>query len=264
MTTQIDTTLSSDIHVITAEINTYKRIAGEAIFEIGRRLKAVRDAQTDSGKAEEKALALQREEAGGWIRWLLDHVDFTRGHADRFIKVFERLRPSVLSTRHTLDALYHISTLSPEERERPHTIPSSGAVKTVDEMTVRELREVKAALKAAESRAEKAEADYETIRDTLESVTEKPPQVEYVYVQTEDNDPLKVTSNVRINGNVQQLSEAVGDLIESYGYFAYYDRQVAELNEKSTEELKTVVDALEKFTRSVSRALSGSNIIIDH
>ncbi|GAC44069.1 DUF3102 domain-containing protein [Paenibacillus popilliae] len=49
--------LSTDIHVITAEINAYKRIAGEAIFEIGRRLKHVR----------EKKLA---ERHGGWTSWL--------------------------------------------------------------------------------------------------------------------------------------------------------------------------------------------------
>lgn len=35
-------TLSNDIHVITAEINAYQRIAGEAIFEIGRRLHEVK------------------------------------------------------------------------------------------------------------------------------------------------------------------------------------------------------------------------------
>jgi len=35
--------LSTDINVITAEINAYQQVAGEAIFEIGRRLKGVRD-----------------------------------------------------------------------------------------------------------------------------------------------------------------------------------------------------------------------------
>ncbi|MGF9872882.1 DUF3102 domain-containing protein [Bacillus tropicus] len=35
--------LSKDINVITAEINAYQRVAGEAIFEIGRRLKYVKE-----------------------------------------------------------------------------------------------------------------------------------------------------------------------------------------------------------------------------
>lgn len=169
--------MSADLPTITAEINAYKRVAGEAIFEIGRRLKSVRDAKADSGDPDERKLARQREEAGGWIRWLEDHVDFKRSYAHKFIAVFEEVGEGVSTSKHRgLEALYEIATLPPEERGREHTL-KSGAVKVPDEMTVRELREVKAALKAEREAREKAEADYETVRDTLEAMRDEPAQV---------------------------------------------------------------------------------------
>lgn len=56
-----------------------------------------------------------------------------------------------------LRALYEIATMPEEARTEAHTIPSTGATKTVDEMTVRELREVKAELKKAQEMAQQAE-----------------------------------------------------------------------------------------------------------
>ncbi|WP_253806539.1 DUF3102 domain-containing protein [Paenibacillus polymyxa] len=133
-------------------------MAGEAIFEIGRRLKSVRDAKSDSAEPEVRKLAQQREEAGGWIRWLEESVDFKRMQAHRFITVCERLGSDVSTSIHAgLEMLYEIATLPPDERTREHTL-KSGAVKTADEMTVRELREVKDALKKEREARELAEA----------------------------------------------------------------------------------------------------------
>ncbi|WP_025696320.1 hypothetical protein [Paenibacillus durus] len=66
-----------------------------------------------------------------------------------FITVFDDAGSTDVCTfKHRgLRALYEIATLPPEDRTRGHTL-KSGETKTPDEMTVRELREVKAALKA--------------------------------------------------------------------------------------------------------------------
>jgi hypothetical protein len=142
METSIDTALSADLNVITAEINTYKRIAGEAIFEIGRRLKHVRynpaAYNLPSGTDKDGRTIVAR---GAWGSWL-ETVGMDDSQSRRYITVVERLGKRETSHDKGLDALYLIATLPPDERERPQTIPSTGEMKRPDEMTVRELRRV--------------------------------------------------------------------------------------------------------------------------
>ncbi|WHX51609.1 DUF3102 domain-containing protein [Paenibacillus woosongensis] len=92
---------------------------------------------------------------GQWERWLREEVDIHPRVAQMHMKVAET--PGLktrTSSQMGLDALYLIATLPPEERTREHTL-KSGVTKTVDEMTVRELREVKAALKKERERGNK-------------------------------------------------------------------------------------------------------------
>ena len=153
--------LSADIHVITAEINAYQRVAGEAIFEIGRRLKGVRDSPKDYGFVDYR----------DWERWCNDELDMPRRSANRFIQAYEQL--GTTSSRLPSGKIFEILQLPSEiDRqqfvEKAHTIPSTQETKTVDEMTVRELREVKKALKEAEAKASRAESDAEIARRDAE------------------------------------------------------------------------------------------------
>lgn len=74
--------LSTDINVITAEINAYQRVAGEAIFEIGRRLKHVKENDLDHG------------EFGRW----LDEVGINQRVAQQMMKVVTELSDSKTRT----------------------------------------------------------------------------------------------------------------------------------------------------------------------
>lgn len=122
--------LSTDIGVITAELNAYQRVAGEAIFEIGRRLKHVKESKLS-------------ERHGGWTEWLRE-IGMDRGTAHRFISVYTELGIGNAGTyqRLGLRALAEIASIPEERRTQPHTVPSTGETKTVEEMTVKELREV--------------------------------------------------------------------------------------------------------------------------
>ncbi len=101
-------------------------MAGEAFFEIGRRLKGVRDNPKDYGFADYH----------DWERWCKEEVGMSRGNANKFIQIYEELG-STSSRNLGFEALYQIATLPLEQRTQPQTIPSTGETKTVDEMTVR-------------------------------------------------------------------------------------------------------------------------------
>lgn len=189
--------LSNDLTTIETEIKSYQNIAGQSIFEIGRRLKHVKENDLAHG------------EFGKW----LEKVKLTNQQAHRFMKVSQEYEKSNLTTSLNLglNVLYQIATLPEEERTKEHTT-SKGEVKTPDEMTVRELRELKKQLKQRDeqnaqlqSQVEQAQRSEEIAKKQLEDAESREPEVIEKYMEPEDYNQLK-QSNQQLQDYLQEVS----------------------------------------------------------
>jgi|SRR5699024_2131418 len=136
--------LSNDIHTITAEINAYQRVAGEAIFEIGRRLKHVKENDLVHGEYED---------------WVRDKAKISPSQARMFVKVSEEFGENRCTYNELgLRALYEIATLPESERNQSHTT-AKGEQKKPEDMTVRELRDLKRQINAERRERERLEVE---------------------------------------------------------------------------------------------------------
>lgn len=174
--------LSNDLTTIETEIKSYQNIAGQSIFEIGRRLKHVKENDLAHG------------EFGKW----LSKINMSRSTARRFIKVAdspELNSPSMANLGTSI--LYEIATLPEEERKKEH-LTSSGEKKTPDEMTQRELQDLKKQLKQRDeqnaqlqSQVEQAQRSESIARKKLEDEQNREPEVIEKYIEPEDYQQTK-------------------------------------------------------------------------
>lgn len=194
--------LSDDLTTIETEIKSYQSIAGQSIFEIGRRLKHVKENDLVHG------------EFGKW----LDNVNLNRTQAHKFIKIYEDKGLNVLSTKQSsIDALYYLSTIDIEERTIEHET-SNGETKTPDEMTVKELRELKKQLKQhdeeksqLESQLEQAKRSESIAQKQLEDEQDKEPEVVEHYMEPKDYQELKERS-AELEKNNKELKSKLKSL----------------------------------------------------
>lgn len=235
--------LSTDLNVITAEINSFKQIAGQSIWEIGRRLNYVKEHDLAHGQ---------------FIGWV-NSIGFDRTEAYRFMKVANEL-PNVETLQHLgTTALYLITQIPEEEREKEHTT-SKGETKTVDEMTVRELQELKKQLKEKEKQIQNladvaSDLDEKLSQERLnkkekivEKIIEKIPD-DYEQLKSSDNNKtIKINDLTRENELLKQKIKRHNDMeLNEEKQMLLQEKQIERLQRESDIDVYQLILNINKF-----------------
>lgn len=230
-----EVTLSNNLSQIELEINHHKQIAGQSIWEIGRRLNHVKENDLAHGQ---------------FMEWL-KKIEFSQTVANQFMKVAKELPNSVTSQNLGINALYLIATLPEEEKQEQIEKIEQG-----DMPTVRELQEVKKKLKLKEQALEAVKGELERTR--LIKPTEKVIEKEVIpddYKATQELNKRLLAKNKELSDSEQAANERM-QFIESQLKELMNQRQ--EVDEKSAkyDELTRAIEQsqgqLDSYQKQVS------------
>lgn len=288
--------LSDDLTTIETEIKSYQNIAGQSIFEIGRRLKHVKENDLAHG------------EFMNWVR----KIGMSQASANKFMKIANDPQLNSSPAKNLgVTVLYEIATLPEEERNKEY-ITSSGEVKTPDEMTVKELRELKKQLKQREEEKLQLESQLTQVqrsesiaRKQLEEAEDREPEVvereivkevvpEEVQKQLEQfkqkferetnnanelrdelqryrdsfSDPNQAYEEKELTRleressiNAHKISISIQNFIKENSVETYRLDTVIKANPKSKERLEENVALLKEFTSNLEAMLNGRIIV---
>lgn len=230
--------LSNNLSQIELEIKHHKQIAGQSIWEIGRRLQHVKENNLVHG------------DFGKW----LDNIKISHSEARKMMTIAQQLS----SNRSTLNdlgtaALYLIATLPEEEKQEQIEKIEQG-----ESPTVRELQEVKRRLKLKDQALEATRGELERIKQT--KTTEKVIEKEVIpedYQATQDLNKQLLGKNKDLSDELDSVKRSLRLKEASY-----------EMLEKETSEALALKDSIEhlradkeKLENSVSNIFTLSNLV---
>ena len=230
-----EVTLSNNLSQIELEINHHKQLAGQSIWEIGRRLNHVKENDLAHGQFME------------WYQGLGLDKDFV----SKSMRVAKEL-PNFETLRNLgTTALYLIATLPEEEKQKQIEKIEQG-----DSPTVRELQEVKRRLKLKDQALEAVKGELERVKQT--KTTEKVIEKEIIpddYKATQELNKRLLAKNKELSDSEQAANERVQS-IESQLKELMNQRQ--EVDEKSAkyDELTRAIEQsqgqLDSYQKQVS------------
>lgn len=228
-------TLSNNLAQIELEISYHKQIAGQSIWEIGRRLNHVK----------EKDLA-----HGQFMEWL-KKIEFSQTVANQFMKVAKELPNSVTSQNLGINALYLIATLPEEEKEEQIQRIEDG-----DTPTVRELQEVKKKLKLSKLVNERLRAENEKIKSSKIEVKEKIKEViPDDYKATQDLNKQLLEKNKELSKTVKAMEER-SEFIEKQLADTLAQREEVDKKSAQYDELTRAIEESQGQLNSVQKQIS--------
>lgn len=226
--------LSNDLNVITAEIKTWKSFAGMSVWEIGKRIKHVKENDLTHGN---------------YINWL-NEIGIDRSEAYRYIRIAEDL-PNDDTWQHLSSrAMYLITTLPPEQKQEQIQRVNDGHQPTVKEIEnlKRENRLKDEQLKQKDELIENMadsmhdfELHAKELADENEQLKNRKPEVIEKEVIPEDYEDLKRTTDYLTKRN-EHLEKEHQDLLN----------QRKEVNEKS-QKYDELTNAIQQSQGELNR-----------
>ena len=228
-------TLSNNLSQIELEISHHKQIAGQSIWEIGRRLNHVKENDLAHGQ---------------FLEWLAK-MNIERTEAHRMMKVAEEL-PNVATLQHLgTTALHLIATLPEEEKEEQIQRIEDG-----DNPTVRELKEVKKKLNLSKLANKRLQAENERIKSSKIEVKETIKEVvPDDYKATQDLNRQLLEKNKELSKTVKAMEER-SEFIEKQLADTLAQREEVDKKSSQYDELTRAIEESQGQLNSVQKQIS--------
>lgn len=248
--------LSTDLNVITAEINSFKQIAGQSIWEIGRRLNYVKEHDLAHGR---------------FMEWLKT-IGFEQTEANRFMRVAKELPNSANWHNLSNRAIYLISTLPEEEKQEQLERVENGEI-----IKIKELQELKNQLKEKDKQiknlsnvasdldeqlSQERMKKQQTKEKIIEKIIEKIPD-DYERLKSSDNDKtIKINDLTRENDLLKQKIKRRNDIeLAEEKQALLQEKQLERIQREADIDVYKLIININKFVEAQANYQNDNQII---